>query len=155
MDKYTSVEVVLERAIAMEEESVTLYTTLAGIVKNASVRARLEELAQMERGHKAKLEQIKAGNISWALGRAKAEPVSDMRLTDHLEARPIKATADYQDVLLAAAQREKITHEFYKAMAEFVDDQVIKSVFEMLATEELRHKVTLEKIYEEVVYQAF
>ena len=48
-----------------------------------------------------------------------------------------------------------MTHDFYTAMGEQVDDAQIKSLFEMLATEELRHKHLLEKIYEEVVYQAF
>ena len=163
MNAYTSVDAVLERAIEIEEESVELYTTLAGSARNAPVRARLEELAEMERGHKAKLEQVRAGNINWALRRSQAALVNDLRLTDHLEAKPIDASADYQDVLLAAAKREKMTHDFYLAMGEQVDDAVddavanatVKSLFEMLATEELRHKHLLEKIYEEVVYRAF
>jgi len=155
MDKYTTIEAVLERAIEIEVESAELYARLAGTARNAPIRTRLEELAEMERGHKTKLEQIRAGNINWAIRRSEAKPVADLRLTDHLEAKPIDATADYQDVLLAAAKREKMTHDFYQAMAEPVDDATIKSLFEMLAMEELRHKHLLEKIYEEVVYQAF
>ncbi len=155
MEKFSSVDAVLERAIAMEDESAGLYGVLAGAVKNAPVRGRLQELAEMERGHKAKLQEIRAGNIRWAIRRSKAEPVTDLRLSDHLEAKPLDANADYQDVLLAAARREKTTHDFYQAMGELVDDPLVKSVFEMLATEELRHKYMLEKIYEEVVYQAF
>jgi rubrerythrin len=155
MEKYTSIEAVLERAIEIEEESVQLYATLASAAKNAPVRTQLEELAEMERGHKAKLEQIRAGNIQWTVRRSQAEPVSDLRLTDHLEARPIDPNADYQTVLLAAAKREKMTHDFYTAMGEQVDDAPLKSLFEMLAMEELRHKYLLEKIYEDVVYQAF
>ena len=155
MDMYTSVDAVLERAIEIEEESAELYATLAGTVKNAPVCTQLEELAEMERGHKTKLEQIRAGNINWAIRRSVAAPVADLRLTDHLEAKPVDANADYQDVLLAAAKREKMTHDFYQAMGERVDDATVKSLFEMLAAEELRHKHLLEKIYEEVVYQAF
>jgi rubrerythrin len=155
MEEFTSVEAVIERAIAIEEESITLYTTLAGAAQNVAVRTRLEELAAMERGHKARLQEIQRGNIRWALSRSQAMPVSDMRLSDHLEAKPIDANADYQDVLLAAARREKVTHDFYQAMSELVDDKLVKSVFEMLSAEELRHKVTLETIYEQVVYQAF
>ena len=40
-------------------------------------------------------------------------------------------------------------------MGELVADPLYKSLFEMLATEELRHKYMLEKTYEEVVYQDF
>ncbi len=155
MDESTPIDAVLRRAIALEEESITLYTTAAQAVKSTPVRKRLEEMAEQERGHRAKLEEIRCGNIRWALRRAKAEPVSDVRLSDHLEAKPLDMSADYQDVLLMAARREKASHDFYQAMAEFVDDKLAKSVFEMLATEELRHKYDIEKTYEEVVYQAF
>ena len=65
------------------------------------------------------------------------------------------ANADYQDVLLFAARREKTAHEFYKAMGEMVEDKLTQSLFEMLAAEELRHKYILEKTYEEVVYKDF
>ena len=155
MEKFSSVEAVLDRAIEEEQESFALYTTLAGAVKNAAVRARLQELAETELGHKAKLLEAKAGNIRWAIRRSKSEPVMDLKLTDHLEAKPLDANADYQDVLLSAARREKSTHDLYQAMGELVDDPLVKNMFEMLAAEELRHKYALEKIYEEVVYQAF
>jgi len=154
MEKFSSVEAVLDRAIEEEQESFALYTTLAGAVKNAAVRARLQELAETELGHKAKLLEAKAGNIRWAIRRSKSEPVMDLKLTDHLEAKPLDANADYQDVLLSAARREKSTHDLYQAMGELVDDPLVKNMFEMLAAEELRHKYALEKIYEEVVYQA-
>src|SRR5512136_358407 len=155
MNKFDSVQAVLDRAIEEERESSALYTTLAKAVKNAAVRARLQELADMERGHKTRLEEVKAGNVRWAIRRSKAEPVSDLRLTDHLEAKPLDANADYQDVLLSAARREKAAHDFYVAMGEMVDDQLVKSIFEMLASEELRHKYEIEKTYEEVIYKAF
>jgi rubrerythrin len=155
MDKSTTVEAVIKRAITLEEESVNLYTMAARAVKNAPVRKRLEEMAEQERGHRARLEEILAGNIRWAIRRSKAEPVTDLRLSDHLEAKPLDTNADYQDVLLVAARREKAAHDFYQAMAELVDDRLAKSVFEMLAAEELRHKYEVEKTYEEVVYQAF
>ena len=154
MKKFDSVQAVLDQAIQEENESSVLYATLAKAVKNAAVRARLLELADMERGHKTRLEEVKAGNVRWAIRRSKAEPVADLRLTDHLEAKSLDANADYQDVLLSAARREKTAHDFYQAMVEMVDDPLVKDVFEMLAAEELRHKYTLEKIYEEVVYQA-
>ena len=112
-------------------------------------------MAEQERGHKARLEEVQQGNVRWAIRRSKAEPVTDLRLSDHLESKPLDADADYQDVLLFAARREKAAYDFYKAMAELVDDKLVKDVFEMLATEELRHKYAVEKTYEEIVYQAF
>ncbi len=155
METSDSVETILKRAIVLEEESANMYAVAARSAKNAPIRKRLEEMAEQERGHTAKLQEILKGNVRWAIRKAKAEPVADLRLSDHLEAKPLDANADYQDVLLMAARREKASYDFYAAMAEMVDDKLIKGVFEMLATEELRHKYDVEKTYEEVVYQSF
>ena len=54
-----------------------------------------------------------------------------------------------------AARREKAAHDFYQAMAEMVDDKLVKDVSRCWPDEELRHKYEIEKTYEEVVYQAF
>jgi rubrerythrin len=155
MATFESVESVIKRAIVLEDESAALYVSAAAAVKNAPVRKRLEEMAEQERGHRAKLEDILKGNVRWAIRKSKSEPVTDLRLSDHLEAKELNPGADYQDVLLFAARREKSAHDFYKAMTELIDDKFVKDVFEMLATEELRHKYEVEKTYEEVVYQAF
>lgn len=155
MEQFSSIEAVLKRAIELEVEAATLYTNAAATVQSDPVRKRLEEMALQEQGHKAKLEDVLAGNVRWAIRRSKAEPVQDLRLSDHLVSGDLVPEADYQDVLLFAARREKTAHEFYRAMAEMVDDKLIQSLFEMLATEELRHKYVLEKTYEEVVYKDF
>lgn len=155
MDKFDSIEAVIQRAIQLEVEAETLYTSAAATVKSDVVSQRLQEMAQEERKHKAKLEDILTGNVRWAIRRSKAEPVTDLRLSDHLISGTLDPNADYQDVLLFAAHREKTAHEFYKAMAEMVEDKLTQNLFEMLATEELRHKYVLEKTYEEVVYKDF
>ena len=155
MEQVTPIESVLKRAIEIEVQAYNLYTGAAAKTDNDPIRQRLLELAEQEKGHKAKLEDVLAGNVRWALRRSKAEPVTDMRLSDHLDGGSLDPDADYQDVLLFAARRERAAHEFYKAMAEKVDDRLVQDVFEMLATEELRHKYLLEKTYEEVVYQDF
>ncbi len=155
MDQSTSIDAVLKRAIILEDESAALYRSAAVSVSNPAVRQQLEEMVGQELGHKAKLEAVLAGNVRWAIRRSKVEPVQDMRLSDHLEGGSLDPKADYQDVLLFAARREKATHDFYKAMAELVDDKLTQQVFEMLASEEMLHKYRLEKIYEEVVYKDF
>ena len=153
MEKYDSIEAVINRAIQLEVEAMTLYSSAAQTVTDDAVRQRLLEMAAQERGHKAKLEDILAGNVRWAIRRSKSEPVKDLRLSDHLVGGSLDPQADYQDVLLFAAQREKTAHEFYKTMGEMVDDKLVQNLFEMLAAEELRHKYVLEKTYEEVVYK--
>jgi rubrerythrin len=155
MEQFTNIEAVLKRAIQLEIEAMTLYSNAAQTVKDDAVRERLEEMAEQERGHKAKLEDVLAGNVRWAIRRSKAEPVTDLRLSDHLVGGSLESNADYQDVLLFAARREKAAHDFYKAMGEMIEDKLTQNLFAMLADEELRHKYVLEKTYEEVVYKDF
>lgn len=155
MEQFNSIEAVLKRAIQIEEESMTLYSNAAQSVKDDAVRQRLMELAAQERGHKTKLEDVLAGNVRWAIRRSKAESVTDLRLSDHLVGGSLDPDADYQEVLLFAARREKAAHDFYQAMGELIEDKLTQNLFEMLAQEELRHKYVLEKTYEEVVYKDF
>ena len=155
MEEFTSVESVLRRAIQLEEDAANLYTSAAQDTKNSRIRAELEELAEQEWGHKARIEGVLAGDISTAIRRWKSEPVTDLRLSDHLLGGSLRPNADYQDVLLFAIQREKAANEFYTAIGEQVDDETVRQVFDSLAAEELRHKYRLEKLYDDVVYQKF
>lgn len=155
MDVPTSVNEVLDLAIQREIEAFELYQGAAQNIDNSAIRQSMLDMAEQERGHRIKLENVKSGNVRWAVRRSRAEPVTDLRLSDHLTAGSLDPKADYQDILLYAAKREKAAYEFYKTMAGMMDDVLIQNVFEMLAAEELRHKNRLEKIYEEVVYQDF
>jgi rubrerythrin len=155
MAQFDSVEAILEKAIEMEVRAAALYDQAAARAATALVRERLADLADQERGHKLKLEQIRAGNVRWALRRAAAEAVPDLRITDYLTGGSVDPDAEYQDVLLFAARREKTAHDFYVAMGERIEDPLVRDVFAMLAAEELRHKYLLEKTYEEIVYQDF
>lgn len=150
-----SAEEVIKLAIQREIEAFNLYTDAARNLPQGDMRRTLEEMAEQERGHRVKLENILAGNIRWAVRLARAQPAADMRLSDHLVGGSLDPNASYQDVLLFAAKREQAAYQFYKAMIELVDDTLIANVFEMLANEELKHKNRLEKIYEDEVYQEF
>lgn len=155
MDKPTSAEEALKIAIQREIEAFDLYTDAARGIQHAAMRKTLEEMAEQEHGHRIKLENILAGNVRWAVRLSRTQPITDIRLSDHLEGGSLEPNAGYQDVLLFAAKREKAAHEFYKAMVELVDDTLIANVFAMLANEELKHKSRLEKMYEDEVYQEF
>ena len=155
MEHFDTIESILTRAIALEEEAYNLYSSAAANANSGPIRDRLEELARIELAHKAKLQEIMSGNVRWAIRRSRAEPVTDLRLSDHLLGVSLDRDAGFQDVLLFAAGRERAAHEFYRAMGDLVADPLHKSLFEMLAAEELRHKYLIEKTYEDLVYQEF
>jgi rubrerythrin len=155
MEQFDTIESILNRAIALEEEAYSLYSNAALAAQSDPIRDRLLELAQIELAHKAKLQEVMAGSVRWAIRRSRADPVTDLRLSDHLVGGSLDPNADFQDVLLFAARRERMAYDFYAAMGELVEEPLHKNLFEMLAAEELRHKYLIEKTYEEVVYQEF
>src|SRR5512133_3007083 len=87
MATFENVETVMKRAIVLEDEAATMYASAAKAAGNAPIRRRLEEMAEQERGHKARLEEVLNGNVRWAIRKSKSEPVTDLRLSDHLESK--------------------------------------------------------------------
>ncbi|MBT7915767.1 hypothetical protein HN588_17895, partial [Candidatus Bathyarchaeota archaeon] len=79
------------------------------------------------------------------------EKIPDLKITDQLVNVPLDADADYQTILIFAAQREKATHDFYVQIARKFKEEEWGKMFNNFATEELRHKYLLEKEYDDVV----
>ena len=150
-----AIESIIKMAITGEEESHALYTKAARLVKGAQSRAMLEELATDELGHKAKLEGLLRQGISWTIAEGAFKRVADLKVGDHLEARPLAEGADLQDALIVAIQREKESHDLYASLAGISGEEIVRNLFDFLANEELTHKRKVEALYEEIMYQHF
>lgn len=147
------VKAILKRAIKMEEDSYALYTSAGKRIKDAAAKAGLEDLASQEKQHKAKLEALLAGKLSWAARFSGQE--KDLKIGEYFEAKPLSDESSMQDVLIVAAKREEATGAFYTQMAGLADPGPEKDLFELLAKEEIKHKRYVESVYENVVYKEF
>ena len=150
----TRVEEIIQQAIAREEDSHALYTKAQEMVRHSHVVDLLEELAQAELGHKAKLEGLLAEDVEKAIGPEHREKVVDLKISDYLRPISLDQVAGIQDVLLLAMQNEREARDFYAEMAQSTTGTT-KNLFEFLANEELKHKNQVETLYEEIVYQDF
>ncbi len=83
--------------------------------------------------------------------RTLKEDIPDLKITDQLVKVPLDPKADYPQILIFAAQREKATHDFYVQVARKFKDTEMGKMFNNFATEELRHKYLIEKEYDDVV----
>ena len=151
----SSIESILNRAIRFEEDSYNLYHSAISTVKNPQTKEWLKELADWELGHKAKLEGLVKGDLNWAIRKSRREDVKDLKIGDYLVAAPLSEKSDFQDVLLVAMKREQSAHDFYASMADLVEEGQARDLFVLLAKEEMKHKQTVEKYYEEYVYKEF
>jgi rubrerythrin len=145
-----TIEKALEMGAEMELESYNLYTEHAAKAKYPGAKKLLEEIAADEKRHR---EYFLKGleDPAHLKIRTLSEDIPDLKITDKLVNVPIDPQANYPQVLIYAAKREKSTHDFYVQIARKFKGTEMGKVFNSFATEELRHKYLLEKEYDEVV----
>ena len=145
-----TIEKALEVGAEMELESYTLYTETAAKAKYPGAKKLLTEIAEDEKRHR---EYFLKGleDPSNLKMRTLKEDIPDLKITDQLVKVPLDPRADYPQILIFAAQREKTTHDFYVQVARRFKDTEMGKMFNNFATEELRHKYLLEKEYDDVV----
>jgi len=148
MGGFSSVDEILEFAIAKEVEANKFYTVLADRVENPAMSELILEFAKEELEHKAKLELelMKAGRVV-----AKAEKLADFDINDYILVDVgDPARMDYGDLLLAAMEKEKASFKLYVVLAGMAEDEESQQVLVSLAEEEARHKMLFEIEYDEM-----
>lgn len=138
---------IFNRAIAKEEEASSLYQDLSRRVEDQGARVLLKKLSSEELKHKEKLKEIqkiKPDTIS------QARKIEDPRITDFLAKSSLDKYSSVQNVLQSAIKEESDAQNFYLSWAESTLEENIAVLLKELADEELKHKVKLEKMYEDL-----
>jgi rubrerythrin len=146
---FSSIEEILDYAIAREKEAEALYTELADRVARPGMREAFLHFAAEERGHKKRLEMIKAGDLP----AVSAEEVRDLKIADHLVDPEPTANMTYREALLFAMKAEKAAFTMYTKLAELADNASLARVFQSLAQEEAKHKLRFEIEYDDHVLE--
>jgi len=141
---------VIQFAISKEQEAIDLYSKMAGRTDSASGKILFRELADIERGHKSKLERLDTGYFA----SQKIKPIQDLKISDYLVDVELNSGSGYQDILLYAAKREKAAFDLYMDLGRvYAAVPEIKKVFDVLAQEEAYHKLKIEREYDENIYK--
>ncbi|MFC1738555.1 ferritin family protein [Planctomycetota bacterium] len=146
MDKFESVDDILEFAITGEVAANQFYMELAGKMENPAMAKAFEDLAKEELGHKAKLEAIKQDKTLEPM-----EKVTDLKLADYLVGVEPQPDMNYQNALILAMKKEKVAYKLYTHLAGVAGDKNLTEMFLRFAQEEAKHKLLLEIEYDEVV----
>jgi rubrerythrin len=99
-------------------------------------------------------ERAKPGMDKMFLRSYEFSEVPDLKISEYLEDIPYSRDMDYQDILRYAMKSEEKSRNFYLRSAERCEDPDLKKMFQMLAQEEAKHKLTFEKIYEDEVLES-
>jgi rubrerythrin len=134
-------------AIEKEQEAVDAYTTASETVRRAHIKAMLLDFAAQEERHRQKLQGIELEKLE----SSHIADIPDLRIADYSDGAEITADMDYQDVLTVAMKREEGAHNLYTILAANTTEPALTRLFELLAHEEAKHKLALEKEYDEHV----
>jgi len=145
MEEISSIDEVLEFAIAREVEAHRFYTILALQVEDPMSKKVLEELADEELEHKQslELELMKQGRVT------EVKTDKDFDISKYIEGEfEDGVEMDYKDVLALGMQKEEASFRLYVDLVGIVKDMGTREVLIKLAEEEAKHKLRFEVEYE-------
>lgn len=150
MEKFNSIDEILDFAINNEQEAADFYTRLSESTNNQAVKKVFLKNAAEEMGHKAKLTQVKErGEFSSEFPNG----VRDLKISDYVVPVTPNKITDYAEALRLAMHREKGAYKLYLKLSEQTSNPDIKKLFLRLADEEASHKLKFELEYDEFVYK--
>ncbi|MCJ7613630.1 ferritin family protein [Candidatus Bathyarchaeota archaeon] len=142
---------IIEAAVKVEEQSITIYTMALQNAKYPSSKVFLKQLVEEEKGHKNKLEAIMKDETKFSELGSHGGAVQDLKIVDMMDDTPLSSGADYEAILVYAAKREKTSYDYYRTLALGLKGTKMGEMFSKLAQEELSHKNKLEKEYDDCV----
>ena len=82
---------------------------------------------------------------------AKVEKVLDLRISDFMVEVKFRPDMSYDEILRMAMKMEELSLKLDNDLKDSNTDEGIKKLFAFLAGEEAKHKLRLEKIYDEEI----
>lgn len=138
---------ILDFAIEQEQKAHDLYVDIAEQARRPGMRKAFMGFAAEELKHREKLEAVQTGELS----ALTTERVETLGLAEHLVAVEPEPGLDYQGALLFAMKAEQRAHDLYIGLAQAMDEEDLRSLFQGLAREELKHKLFFEREYDDVI----
>lgn len=145
--EFGSVDEILNFAIDREKEAVAFYTDLAKEATRASLKQTFEDFAKEEGKHVALLSDI-SGNKE-KIDSYELKKIPDLKISDYMVEIEYKQGMPMPDILKLAMKREEKAVKLYNMLADQTSNDDVKKVMLILAQEESKHKLGLEKMYDD------
>ena len=143
MNKFNSIDDVLDFAINREIKAQAFYLKLADMVETPEMARVFSDLASEELEHKTKLQAVKAGQIEIDM-----EQVDNLGFTEHLKDIEPHPNMSYVEMLVVGMKKEEKSRKLYTDLAKIVQKQELKEIFLKLARDEAEHKLRFEIEYD-------
>ncbi len=147
MEKFKTIDEVLDFAMKSEQEAVDFYNQLANQMQNLEMKETFLQFAKEEVEHKARLQKIKDERLFDLTD----DKVQDLSISDYVVNVKPGPDMKYDEALVLAMKKEKAAFKLYTNLAKRTENAEIKAVFNNLAIEESKHKLRFELEYDEFV----
>ncbi len=138
---------IIKFAIDKEIKSFNFYTEASKVSKFSGAKDLFSDLAKKEVGHRKMLEKLDMKKIA----QAKIEKVPDLKISTYIADAEFKPDMPYADTLRMAIKMEERALKLYTNMNKSNKDEKFNKLFTLLANEEAKHKLRLEKIYDDEI----
>lgn len=143
---FGSFEEVVIYAIEKEKEAAEFYEEICRQEKFSGAKEMFAGFANEERKHQKMLEGILYNKEK--ISEYKFEWIPDLKRSNYLVDTEYEKGMHYKDILRIAMKREEKALKFYNDVARENKNEEHVKMFKILAQEEAKHKLGLEKLYD-------
>lgn len=136
---------ILDFAIAREQDAVKFYRDLQQEARFQGQLEMLKDLEAMEMGHIIVIENIRRKGVS----EAEIPVVPNLQISEYISADVENLDLSYQNLLIKAMKREENSFKLYTEMSAKFPDSEISILFRKLASDEAKHKLLFERLYDD------
>ena len=140
----------LDTAMYREIASQAFYVAGQSRTEDPGAKALMKELAEEEAKHSEWLKNLKEKGLEKK--DLYQEKIPNLMISEYLTGSDTLEGASLQDVLVFAMKREQEALEFYSRMMGAMREEPAKHLCESLVHEELKHKLKLEMLYDDLFY---
>ena len=145
--RFESFEEIIHYAIEKEKEAAAFYKDAASQEAYPGAKQLFTEFADEEEKHQALFEGYLKGEKK--LPDYELKWIPDIKRSDYLVDMTYEKGMPYSDILLLAMKREEKSLNLYHELAKQNQNEDLVKVFQMLAQEEAKHKLSLETLYDD------
>ena len=138
----------LETAIYKEIASEALYIAGQKSTDDPGARSLMKELAEDEFRHSQMIKGLKES--AWKPVLSLEDRITNLMISDYITAPEKLEAASLQDTLAFALKREQQSVQFYSRMMGLFHDEDARYLCRRLIREELKHKLKLERLYDDL-----
>lgn len=147
MGDLNNMDDIIDFAIEKEREAIEFYRSLRDMNPFLNKKSFLHDIEEMEKIHIEILENIRESLQHLdRIQMPKIEPRTNSAGSRVVE---ISEHMSYMDILKIAIEREDAAVSLYTSLAEVTKDDQSRKLFMRLASEEAKHRLLFEELYEQ------